>query len=111
MGSVNPLPLTKPLAIVGFAFLMPGNAVDEASLWEILKQRRNLMTKWPENRSVIDSLYDPDTRKPNTVCYSCLIFQSAIKDHTTNTLRNSLGLEELTLSMVIPQLSMLPSFP
>ncbi|KAI1357546.1 hypothetical protein F5Y08DRAFT_352231 [Xylaria arbuscula] len=38
------------IAIVGLSFKMPGEAIDETSLWEVMENRRNLMKEWPEAR-------------------------------------------------------------
>jgi acyl transferase domain-containing protein len=45
-------------AIVGFAFKMPGEAIDEGGLWEILANARNLSTDWPKGRLNVDSFKD-----------------------------------------------------
>ncbi|RYC60122.1 hypothetical protein CHU98_g6086 [Xylaria longipes] len=42
----------EPLAIVGFSFKLPQGTVDEDSLWDVLVERQNLGTGWPENRGV-----------------------------------------------------------
>ncbi|KAI0451923.1 hypothetical protein F5B21DRAFT_485082 [Xylaria acuta] len=42
----------EPLAIVGFSFKLPQGTVDEDSLWDVLVDRKNLGTGWPENRGV-----------------------------------------------------------
>lgn len=38
------------IAIVGYAFKLPQDVDDDSSLWEVLQNRRNLMTAWPESR-------------------------------------------------------------
>ncbi|KAI8633019.1 hypothetical protein F5Y19DRAFT_490219 [Xylariaceae sp. FL1651] len=56
----------QPFAIVGMAFKMPQEAVDESSLWSVLENRKNLMTHWPESRITLDAFYDKDSEtKPN----------------------------------------------
>ncbi|RYO83338.1 hypothetical protein DL766_002690 [Monosporascus sp. MC13-8B] len=57
----------EPLAIVGFSFKMPGEAVDESSLWGVLENRKNLMTEWPETRASVDSFVDGGSKKQNTL--------------------------------------------
>ncbi|OTA80299.1 hypothetical protein M434DRAFT_401803 [Hypoxylon sp. CO27-5] len=57
----------EPIAIVGFAFKLPQDAVDAPLLWDVLENRRNLMTEWPENRGTIESFYDGGSQKPNTL--------------------------------------------
>ncbi|KAI1399900.1 hypothetical protein F4819DRAFT_488127 [Hypoxylon fuscum] len=44
---------------------MPQGVVDEVKLWEILESRQNLMTKWPESRTLLDSFYDGSPKKAN----------------------------------------------
>ncbi|KAI0383706.1 hypothetical protein F5Y04DRAFT_269663 [Hypomontagnella monticulosa] len=53
----------EPFAIVGLSFRMPQEAVDEDSFWEVLENRKNLMTEWPENRTNLDSFYDAGPQK------------------------------------------------
>ncbi|RYO98174.1 hypothetical protein DL766_005197 [Monosporascus sp. MC13-8B] len=54
-----------PIAIVGFSFRLPQEALDERSFWDILQSRRSLMTPWPESRLDLDSFYDGNEhRKP-----------------------------------------------
>ncbi|KAF2971310.1 hypothetical protein GQX73_g2264 [Xylaria multiplex] len=48
----------EDIAIVGVAFKLPQDAVDEVGLWHILEQRRNVMTEWPASRLNIDSFFD-----------------------------------------------------
>ncbi|RYP51218.1 hypothetical protein DL768_003424 [Monosporascus sp. mg162] len=57
----------EPIAIVGLSFRLPGDAEDEASLWEMLEHGRNVMTAWPESRANVEAFYDPDTAKTNTL--------------------------------------------
>ncbi|KAH8897429.1 hypothetical protein GQ53DRAFT_791898 [Thozetella sp. PMI_491] len=57
----------EPFAIVGMAFKMPQEAVNETSFWEVLEARKNLMTEWPENRANVDCFYDGGSKKPNTL--------------------------------------------
>ncbi|RYP65674.1 hypothetical protein DL769_006253 [Monosporascus sp. CRB-8-3] len=54
-----------PIAIVGFSFRLPQEALDERSFWDILQSRRSLMTPWPESRLDLDTYYDGNEhRKP-----------------------------------------------
>jgi acyl transferase domain-containing protein len=57
----------EPIAIVGLAFKLPQEAVDEASLWEVLQQRRNLMTTWPKDRAAVESFHDGGSKKLSTM--------------------------------------------
>ncbi|KAI1824650.1 fatty acid synthase S-acetyltransferase [Xylaria intraflava] len=59
--------MADPVAVIGFAFKLPGGIEDESGLWELLTSGRNVMTEWPEDRLNIDSVYDNGSRKPNTL--------------------------------------------
>ncbi|KAL0940386.1 polyketide synthase [Colletotrichum truncatum] len=52
--SFTPLPTTCPtdndIAVVGFSFKLPQDVNDVTSFWEVLQNRRNLVTRWPETR-------------------------------------------------------------
>lgn len=47
---------TSPVAIIGMAFRLPGDLGDEASLWDALCQKRDLITRVPEDRWAVDTL-------------------------------------------------------
>lgn len=57
----------EPFAIVGFAFKLAQDAVDESSLWEVLENGKNLMTTWPEDRANIDTYHDGGSKKTATI--------------------------------------------
>ncbi|KAI8725605.1 Carrier domain-containing protein [Fusarium sp. LHS14.1] len=38
------------IAVVGFSFKLPQDVEDVDSLWHVLQNRQNLMTRWPESR-------------------------------------------------------------
>ena len=57
----------EPIAVVGMSFKMPQDAVDEPGLWDILENRSNVLTDWPQNRAVLNSLLNNTTKNPNTV--------------------------------------------
>lgn len=57
----------EPIAIVGLSFRLPQDTTDEAKFWEVLQHRRNLMTKWPEDRMNIDNNRDDGSKMPNIV--------------------------------------------
>ena len=46
---------TEDVAIVGYSFKLPQGVEDDNSFWEVLQNRRNLKTEWPESRINIDS--------------------------------------------------------
>lgn len=43
------------IAIVGYSFKLPQGVEDDDAFWEVLENRRNLMTDWPESRVKTDS--------------------------------------------------------
>ena len=55
------------IAITGFSFKLPQGAEDDSSFWEILENRRNVMTSWPEARANLDAFYSPESTSRNTV--------------------------------------------
>lgn len=57
----------EPIAIIGFTFKLPQDTEEEPRLWEILKNRQNLATEWPESRLQVDSLYDGGSKKNSRV--------------------------------------------
>ncbi|KAJ4288369.1 hypothetical protein N0V90_011603 [Kalmusia sp. IMI 367209] len=57
----------EPIAIIGFAFRLPGGANDESSLWTLLQENRNVMTEYPQSRVNIDAFYDPGKKRNNTL--------------------------------------------
>ncbi|KAK2797957.1 polyketide synthase [Onygenales sp. PD_10] len=58
------MPASNDIAIVGFAYKLPEDIVDDLAFWEILQGARNLSSKWPENRMTPDA--HPDARKGTT---------------------------------------------
>ncbi|KAI1653021.1 hypothetical protein F4813DRAFT_400491 [Daldinia decipiens] len=42
--------MTDDIAIVGFSFKLPQDVNDVSSFWQVLQDRKNLMTEWPESR-------------------------------------------------------------
>ncbi|KAG4264811.1 hypothetical protein FPRO03_00095 [Fusarium proliferatum] len=43
------------IAIVGYSFKLPQGVEDDDAFWDVLANRRNLMTDWPESRVKTDS--------------------------------------------------------
>ena len=43
------------IAIVGYSFKLPQGVEDDGAFWDVLENRRNLMTDWPESRVKTDS--------------------------------------------------------
>lgn len=59
--------IMEPIAIVGFAFRLPGSVNDIESLMDILEQGRDLMGPWPDDRINLAAFYSPDNKKLNSV--------------------------------------------
>jgi acyl transferase domain-containing protein len=55
------------IAVTGFAFKLPGGADDEASLWSILSEGRNVMTEYAPTRINLESFYNGEKTRNNTV--------------------------------------------
>ncbi|ETS76597.1 hypothetical protein PFICI_11984 [Pestalotiopsis fici W106-1] len=58
---------TEPIAITGFSFRMPQDAIDESGLWNIMEKGLNVKTKWPASRSNPDAFHDNGSKNPNTL--------------------------------------------
>ena len=65
--TANPtgIPHGDDIAIVGFSFKLPQGVEDVDSFWEVLRERRNLMTAWPETRKNAEAFV---TGKKSKVC-------------------------------------------
>ncbi|WP_025353457.1 type I polyketide synthase [Nocardia nova] len=56
-----------PIVIVGVGLRYPGGATTPAQLWDIVEQRRDVMTEFPADRGWdLAALYDPDPATPGT---------------------------------------------
>ncbi|KAF5531595.1 polyketide synthase [Fusarium napiforme] len=53
------------IAIVGYSFKLPQGVEDDDAFWEVLENRRNLMTDWPESRVKTDSFANNKHQKWN----------------------------------------------
>ncbi len=42
--------MNDEIAVVGLSFKLPQDVNDVSSFWEVLENRKNLMTDWPESR-------------------------------------------------------------
>ena len=58
------------IAIVGHSFKLPGDVQDEASFWDMLTSRKNMMTEWPSDRATIDSFSGRSSMNVNKVCFN-----------------------------------------
>ncbi|KAF3077641.1 Compactin diketide synthase mokB [Trichoderma lentiforme] len=52
------------IAVVGYSFRLPQDVNDDLSFWDVLENRRNLMTSWPESRMNAQSFLDTKPDKP-----------------------------------------------
>jgi len=55
---------SDPVAIVGFAFRFPGDLADESTFWDVLKQKRDLITQVPADRWAVDELQHDKRSEP-----------------------------------------------
>ncbi|KAF5254445.1 hypothetical protein FANTH_703 [Fusarium anthophilum] len=53
------------IAIVGYSFKLPQGVEDDDAFWDVLENRRNLMTDWPESRVKADSFANNKHQKWN----------------------------------------------
>ncbi|KAF5707998.1 polyketide synthase [Fusarium mundagurra] len=53
------------IAIVGYSFKLPQGVEDDDGFWDVLENRRNLMTDWPESRVKTDSFASNKHQKWN----------------------------------------------
>jgi hypothetical protein len=91
----------EAIAIIGFAFKLPGSADDVDSFWGMLQAGRNTMTEWPESRLKVDAFHDPDLSKKNVV--GCSEYQFMIDGALSGTRSTP---EELISSTMIQDYSM-----
>jgi acyl transferase domain-containing protein len=59
--------MTMPIAVVGMACRLPGEASNPEGLWEILAQQRDVWTTTPSDRFNHDLYYHPDPSRNGTV--------------------------------------------
>ncbi|KAF5606225.1 polyketide synthase [Fusarium subglutinans] len=53
------------IAIIGYSFKLPQDVEDDDAFWDVLQNRRNLMTGWPESRVKTDSFSNNKHQKWN----------------------------------------------
>ena len=62
----------EPIAIIGFAARLPGDATSAESFWQMLCEGRSAATEIPQTRFNIDAFYHPDPDRVDTVsCGPC----------------------------------------
>ncbi|KAM0165973.1 hypothetical protein ACHAQE_002074 [Botrytis cinerea] len=54
---------TEPIAVIGFSFKFPEQATSPQGFWEMLVEKRNVMTELPKDRGNIDAFHRLDSRK------------------------------------------------
>ncbi|KAF6822272.1 polyketide synthase [Colletotrichum plurivorum] len=68
-GQCNSMPLptgdNNDIAVIGFAFKLPEDVNDVEDFWDVLQNRKNLMTPWPENRMNAESFVSGEKSKFN----------------------------------------------
>lgn len=58
-----------PIAIVGMACRMPGEATSPDKLWKLISEQRTAWSEMPKDRMNIDSFYHPDGERSGNVNY------------------------------------------
>jgi acyl transferase domain-containing protein len=51
--------ILEPIAIIGFSFRFPQEAISQEGFWRMLVEKRSAMTDWPKERLNVDSFYHP----------------------------------------------------
>jgi acyl transferase domain-containing protein len=59
--------MADPVAVIGFAFRFPGDAVSEEAFWDIIAKGRSTMTEVPESRYNINGFYSPNQSSQHNV--------------------------------------------
>lgn len=54
----------EDIAVIGMAFRLPGDLADEQSLWNALKEGRDLVSQVPSDRWAVDELLHPKRSEP-----------------------------------------------
>lgn len=57
----------EPIAIISYALEYPQDADSPEGFWKVLTEKRNLMTKWPQDRLNLDAFYHRDGRHDQQV--------------------------------------------
>ncbi|KAH9866810.1 hypothetical protein J1614_008503, partial [Plenodomus biglobosus] len=52
--------VADPVAVIGFAYRFPGDAVNEETFWDIILHGKSTMTEVPESRYNINGFYNPN---------------------------------------------------
>ena len=57
----------EAIAVIGFSFKYPQDAISPASLWSMLEEKRCAMTEWPKDRINLDAFYHRDEDRDEKV--------------------------------------------
>jgi acyl transferase domain-containing protein len=64
---------TEDIAIVGYSFRLPQDVNDDTAFWEVLQNRKNLMTEWPASRVNADSFRHNAQHKVGPPPLPCIV--------------------------------------
>ena len=59
--------MVEPVAIVGLSLEFPQSATSMDAFWDLLMNKRNTATEFPEERLSISNLYHPDQDRKGQV--------------------------------------------
>ena len=57
----------EPIAVIGFAARLPGDATSAEAFWQMLYEGRSARSEIPKERFNIDAFYHPDNNRTDTV--------------------------------------------
>lgn len=61
----------EPIAVIGFAFKLPGESSNENSLWQMLETGQNVSKDWPATRLNLGSFHDTSGQDQHGVRRFC----------------------------------------
>lgn len=59
----------EPIAVIGFSFKYPQDAISPDAFWEIMRQGRCVSSDFPADRLNADAFYHPDYSRHDSVCF------------------------------------------
>lgn len=68
MGSIEPEPVTEPIAVIGLACKFGGEARSPEEFWKMIVEGRNAWSEVPLSRFNLEGFYHPDPNKLDAVC-------------------------------------------
>ena len=66
----------EPIAVIGFAARLPGDATSAEGFWQMLSEGRSARTEIPKDRFNIDAFYHSDNDRIDTVSASVHLFRA-----------------------------------